>query len=58
MLNLARLPFRAAEEAPRAARYLADPRLSISEVAYLLGYSELRAFDRAFVRWYRQTPSA
>jgi AraC-like DNA-binding protein len=41
-----------------AERYLADPRLSISEVAYLLGYSELRAFDRAFVRWYRQTPSA
>jgi AraC-like DNA-binding protein len=34
-----------------ARAYLRDERLDISQVAYLLGYSELRAFDRAFRRW-------
>lgn len=41
-----------------AERYLADPRLSVSEVAWRLGYSELRAFDRAFLRWYGASPNA
>jgi AraC-like DNA-binding protein len=41
-----------------AQRYLDDPRLSVSEIAFLLGYSELRAFDRAFLRWTKQTPNA
>lgn len=31
--------------------YLRDEALDLSQVAYLLGYSELRAFDRAFKRW-------
>lgn len=38
-------------------RYLADPKLAISEVAYLLGYSEPSPFHRAFRRWTGTTPS-
>jgi AraC-like DNA-binding protein len=39
-----------------AARYLADNRLSVGEVTYLLGYSEPAAFHRAFKRWHGSTP--
>ena len=39
-----------------AARYLADSTLAISEVAYLVGYSEPAPFHRAFKRWYGMTP--
>lgn len=39
-----------------AGRYLADRALSISEVGYLLGYSEPAAFHRAFKRWHGSTP--
>ena len=39
-----------------ALRYLADPRVAISEVAYLLGYSEPSPFHRAFRRWTGNTP--
>ncbi len=39
-----------------ARSYLRDERLDISQVAYLLGYSELRAFDRAFRRWANMAP--
>lgn len=38
--------------------YLGNASLSVGEIAYLLGYSELRAFDRAFVRWTGLTPTA
>jgi AraC-like DNA-binding protein len=41
-----------------ADRYLTDPRLAIGEVAYLLGYSEPAAFNRAFRRWHATTPQA
>jgi AraC-like DNA-binding protein len=41
-----------------AERYLTDAPLSISEVAYLLGYSEPAAFTRAFRRWNDETPQA
>ena len=37
--------------------YLADPKLAIFEVAFLLGYSEPSAFNRAFRRWTGQSPS-
>ena len=39
-----------------AARYLTDSTLAISEVAYLVGYSEPAPFHRAFKRWYGMTP--
>ena len=39
-----------------AAGYLADRRMSVSEVAYLLGYAEASAFVRAFKRWTGKTP--
>lgn len=40
-----------------ALRYLGEPKLSIAEVGYLLGYSEPSAFHRAFKRWTGATPS-
>jgi len=40
-----------------AVRYLADRKISIAEVAYLLGYSEPSAFHRAFKRWTGKTPA-
>ena len=40
-----------------ATRYLADPKIGISEVAYLLGYSEPSPFHRAFKRWTGRTPA-
>ncbi|AMO94395.1 bacterial regulatory helix-turn-helix s, AraC family protein [Collimonas fungivorans] len=39
-----------------AERYLLDPRLRLSEIAQLLGYSEQSTFNRAFRRWTGQTP--
>lgn len=41
----------------QATRLLADPRVSISEVAFLLGFSELSSFYRAFKRWSGKTPA-
>lgn len=40
-----------------AARYLADRKVAIAEIAYLLGYSEPSAFHRAFKRWTGSTPA-
>lgn len=39
-----------------ALRYLADPRVTLQEAAFLLGFSEVSAFHRAFQRWTGQTP--
>ncbi len=41
-----------------AERFLADERLGLAEVAYLLGYTEVSAFHRAFKRWHHLTPAA
>jgi AraC-like DNA-binding protein len=41
-----------------ATRHLADDRVSISEVAFLLGFSDISAFHRAFRRWTGRTPAA
>jgi AraC-like DNA-binding protein len=38
--------------------FLADRRLSVGEVAFLLGFSEPGAFHRAFKRWHNTTPDA
>jgi AraC-like DNA-binding protein len=40
-----------------ARMYLSDEKLAIFEVAFLLGYSEPSAFNRAFRRWTGETPS-
>jgi AraC-like DNA-binding protein len=41
-----------------AVGYLADPGLSLGEVAYLVGFREQSSFFRAFRRWTGTTPSA
>jgi AraC-like DNA-binding protein len=41
-----------------AETFLADRTLSVSEVAFLLGFSEPGAFHRAFKRWHNTTPDA
>lgn len=40
-----------------ALRYLASSRYSISEIAYLLGFSDQSNFTRAFKRWFDVSPS-
>ncbi|NUP08240.1 MAG: AraC family transcriptional regulator [Polyangiaceae bacterium] len=42
--------------AEMARQYVEDPRLSLGEVAFLLGYSDARAFLRAFKRWTDESP--
>jgi len=39
-----------------AEQYLADPGLSISQIAWILGYRENSAFAHAFRRWTGKTP--
>jgi AraC-like DNA-binding protein len=39
-----------------AERYLANSSLPIGEIAFLLGYSDVAAFHRAFKRWNNSTP--
>lgn len=41
-----------------AERYLADDRLPIAEVAFLVGYADPGNFHRAFRRWTGATPAA
>ena len=43
--------------AASAQEFLADPKVDIGSVAVLVGYSDDRAFRRAFKRWTGQTPS-
>jgi AraC-like DNA-binding protein len=40
-----------------AVRYLEDERISLQQVAWLLGYSESAAFSHAFKRWFGISPS-
>jgi AraC-like DNA-binding protein len=39
-----------------AQRYLMDEALSISKIAWLLGYKDISAFTHAFKRWTGRTP--
>ena len=39
-----------------SARYLEDATLSISEIAWLLGYHDIGAFSHAYKRWTGITP--
>lgn len=41
-----------------ALRYVADRKLALGEVAYLLGFAEPSPFHRAFKRWTGMTPAA
>ena len=41
-----------------ARHYLAEHQLSISRIAWLLGYTEVSAFSHAFRRWTGRTPRA
>jgi AraC-like DNA-binding protein len=41
-----------------AEQYITDPTRSLSEISFLLGFSEQSAFSRAFRRWTGQSPSA
>ena len=59
-LNEAGATFSAVVEDTRrelAQRYLKQPDLAISEIAYLLGFSETGNFSRAFKRWAGASPS-
>jgi len=40
-----------------ALAYLRDGKNTLTEIAFLLGYSEVSAFNRAFKRWTGKTPS-
>lgn len=40
-----------------ARRYLDDPQRSLTEITFLLGFSEQSAFTRAFRRWNGESPS-
>src|SRR5215472_13795214 len=39
-----------------ALRYLKDRRISLQQIAWLLGYSEVGAFNHAFKRWTGTSP--
>jgi AraC-like DNA-binding protein len=41
-----------------AVRHLAEGRLAIGEIAFLLGFSEVSAFHRAFKNWTGHAPRA
>ena len=40
-----------------AQQYIHDSQMSMTEIAYLLGFSEQSNFTRAFRRWYGISPS-
>jgi AraC-like DNA-binding protein len=44
------------ERRSHAARYLADPRFQLSQIAVLLGYTEQSTFNRSCRRWFGTTP--
>jgi AraC-like DNA-binding protein len=41
-----------------ALQYLKDPRVSLSQIAWLLGYERATSFNHAFRRWTGRSPSA
>jgi AraC-like DNA-binding protein len=40
-----------------AVRYLADKRLAVTEIAFLLGYADQASFSAAFKSWFGKSPS-
>jgi AraC-like DNA-binding protein len=41
-----------------ALQYVKEPSLSLSQIAWLLGYEGSSSFNHAFVRWTGRSPSA
>ena len=41
-----------------ARQYISDTSLSLTEISYMLGFSEISAFSRAYRRWTGWSPSA
>ena len=41
-----------------ASQYINDPGLTLTEITYMLGFSEISSFSRAYKRWTGQSPSA
>ncbi len=37
-------------------KFIAEPQLSLAEIAYLLRFADTSAFLRAFKRWTGETP--
>jgi AraC-like DNA-binding protein len=59
-LEAARVGFRGLLERlrrERAAQLLGETRISVDEAAFVLGFSEVSAFSRAFKRWYTVPPT-
>ena len=38
-------------------RYINEPTYSVTEISFLLGYTDTSAFSRAFKRWYGRSPT-
>ncbi len=55
--NLTFLGIREDMRTDLAQHYLADPTLSVSRIAWLLGFQEVSAFTHAFRRWTGHSPS-
>jgi AraC-like DNA-binding protein len=41
-----------------AEQYISDSTLTLTEISFLLGFSEVSSFSRAYRRWEGQSPSA
>jgi AraC-like DNA-binding protein len=41
-----------------ASQYINDASLTLTEISYMLGFSEISSFSRAYKRWTGQSPSA
>jgi len=41
-----------------AYHYIRDSRLNVNEISFLLGFSDISSFSRAFKRWTGEPPSA
>ncbi|SMG64766.1 [weak similarity to] AraC-type DNA-binding domain-containing protein, partial [methanotrophic bacterial endosymbiont of Bathymodiolus sp.] len=41
-----------------ADKYIKDSSLNLNEISFLLGFSEISSFSRAFKRWTGSSPRA